>query len=90
MEPLLDAADHAFADLAEELYEPTVGRARSMLVNIPARIALNRSFLAQRHGDAEGAAVFASRALAESGEGEWMLNSIAQGFWPWPSGFAVT
>ena len=49
-------------------------------MNIPARIALNRSFLAQRRGDAEGAAVFASRALAESGEGEWMLNSTAQGF----------
>ena len=51
---------------------------RSMLVNIPALIALHRSYLAQLRGDAEATAAFASQALAELGEGEWMLNSVAQ------------
>ena len=53
---------------------------RSLLVNVPALIALQRSYLAQLRGDAEATAAFASRALAELGEGEWMLRSIAQGF----------
>ena len=50
-----------------------------MLVNIPAQIALHRSFLAQLRGDAENTAAFASQALAELGGGERLLSSIAQG-----------
>ena len=80
MEPLLDAAERASAGAAEEPFEPTVGRAMSWLVNVPAHIALDRAYLAQLRGDAEGTAAFSSRALAESSEGEQMLNSIAQGF----------
>ena len=80
MEPLLDAAEHAPAGATEEPFEPTVGRAMSWLVNVPAHIALDRAYLAQLRGDAEGTAAFSSRALAEIGEGEQMLNSIAQGF----------
>ena len=49
-------------------------------MNVPAHIALDRAYLAQLRGDAEGTAAFSSRALAESSEGEQMLNSIAQGF----------
>ena len=40
VEPLLDAAERASAGAAEEPFEPTVGRAASMLVNVPALIAL--------------------------------------------------
>ena len=80
VEPVLDAAERAAAGAAEEPFEPTVGRASSMLVNVPALIALDRSHLAQLRGDTEGTAAFASRALAESGESEWLLTSIAQGF----------
>ena len=69
VEPLLDAAERASAGAADEPFEPTVGRAGSLLVNVPALIALLRSYLAQLRGDAEGTAAFASRALAESGEG---------------------
>ena len=65
---------------ADEPFEPSVGRAASMLVNVPATIALHRCYLAQLRGDAEGTVAFASRALAESGEGEWLLRSTAQGF----------
>ena len=79
-EPLLDAAEQAYASAAEEPFEPTVGRAGSMLVNVPALIAIRRGFLAQLRGDAEDTAAFASRALAESKEGEWLLSSTARRF----------
>ena len=78
VEPLLDAAEHAYASAAEEPFEPTVGRAASILVNVPALIALSGAYLAQFRGDAEGTAAFASRALAESREGERMLVSVIQ------------
>jgi LuxR family transcriptional regulator, maltose regulon positive regulatory protein len=80
VEPLLDAAEQAYVGAAEELFEPTVGRAGSMLVNVPALIAIRRGFLAQLRGDAEETAAFASRALAESKEGEWLLSSTARGY----------
>ena len=80
VEPLLVAAERASAGAAEEPFEPTVGRAASMLANVPALIALCRSYLAQLRGDPESTAEFASRALAKLGEGEWMLSSAVQGF----------
>ena len=78
VEPLLDAAEQAYAGAAGEPFEPTVGRAGSMLVNVPALIAIRRGLLAQLRGDAEDTAAFASRALAESREGEWLLSSTAR------------
>ena len=51
-----------------------------MLVNVPALIAIRRGFVALLRGDAEETAAFASRALAESKEGEWLLNSTARGY----------
>ena len=80
VEPLLDAAERAAPGAAGEPFEPTVGRAGSMLVNVPALIAIRRAFLAQLRGDAEAGAAFASRALAECREGEWLLSSTARGF----------
>src|SRR5229473_1065116 len=76
---LLDGAEHAHADAADEPFEPSAGRAASLLVNIPATIAVFRAYLAELRGDAEGAASFASRALAEIGDGERMLDFITQG-----------
>ena len=73
--PLLDAAEHAFATATDEAFEPSVGRAASLLANIPTAIALARAYLAHLRGDAEGTAAFAARARAEIGEGEWMLDS---------------
>ena len=80
VEPLLEAAERAAGGGLEEAFEPTVGRADSLLVNIPAHIALHRSYLAQLRGDAEGTAAFARQALGELHQGEWMLNSTIQGF----------
>src|SRR5580658_3615401 len=82
MEPPLDAAERALAGAApaaDEPFEPSAGQAASMLGNIPALIAVHRSFLAQLRGDAEGTAAFASQALAELGGGERLLSAIAHG-----------
>ncbi|MBO0815682.1 MAG: hypothetical protein J2P30_11175, partial [Actinobacteria bacterium] len=77
VEPLLDAAERAAVGVAE-VFEPTAGRAGSMLVNIPALIALHRSYLAQLRGDAESTAAFASQVMSELGEDERLLGSLAQ------------
>jgi LuxR family transcriptional regulator, maltose regulon positive regulatory protein len=78
-EQLVDAAEVAYAGTDEESFEPTIGRAGSLLVNVPAMIAIARGYLAQLRGDARGTAEFGSRALAESQEGDWILRSVAQG-----------
>src|SRR6266700_1738539 len=74
------SAEHAFADAADEPFTPSSGKAGSLLANVAAGIALHRAYLAALRGDAEGTAAFASLALAEIGEDQQMLNSIAQGF----------
>ena len=80
VEPLLDAAERGSAGAAGEPFEPTAGRGRSLLVNVPALIALLRSLLAQLRGDADATAAFASQALAESREDEWRLHADVQEF----------
>jgi LuxR family transcriptional regulator, maltose regulon positive regulatory protein len=77
-----DVVERALAgapSAADEPFEPSAGPAASMLVNIPVMMALHRSFLAQLRGDAEGTAAFASQAIAELGDGERLLSSMAQG-----------
>jgi ATP/maltotriose-dependent transcriptional regulator MalT len=78
VEPLLGAAEQAYASAVKEPFEPSVGRARSLLVNVPALIAIQRSLLAQLRGDADATVAFASRATAEADEGERLLRVIAQ------------
>ena len=88
-EGLLDAAERAPAAAAEEPFEPSVDRSASLLVSVPVRIALLRAYLAELRGDADGAAAFASQALAGVGDngGCWLLSP---GFtWPSPSGCTV-
>jgi len=75
---LLDAAERALAGAMDEPYEPSVGRAASLVANVPAAIALERGYLAQLRGDTDGAVAFVSRALAELSEVEWMLGSITR------------
>ena len=82
-EVALDAAERALASapgVADEPFEPSVGRAASHLANVPAAIALGRTLLAVLHGDAERAITFGRRTLAEVGEGEWLLTSHANGY----------
>jgi len=80
VDDLLDAAERAFTEAADEPYEPSAGRAASLLANVPATVALDRAYLAELRGDAERALALASRALAELGEDEWMLRSNASGY----------
>ncbi len=61
--PLLDAAERASADAEDEPFEPSGGKAASLLVNVPAAIALCGASLAELHGDADRTAAFASQAL---------------------------
>ncbi|HEU0213591.1 MAG TPA: LuxR C-terminal-related transcriptional regulator [Jiangellaceae bacterium] len=82
VEGLLDAAERMWASApgaADEPYEPSVGRAASVFTNVPAMIAAARAFLAELLGNADGTIAFASQALAELGEGDWMLESLARG-----------
>ncbi len=77
----LQAAERAWTSAppaVDEAYEPSVGRGASVFANVPATLALEHAFLSEFHGDADGTIAYASRALAELGEGEWMLESLAQ------------
>ena len=80
VEPLLDAVERAPHDWADEPFEPTAGVAASFLINVPAMTTLNRSHLAQLHGDAEATAAFATQTLAESKPEERALSATAHGF----------
>ena len=88
MEPLLDAAERAAAGAAEEPFEPTVGRAASLLVNVPALNALCRGYLAQLRGDAEATAVFAARPWPRAARDRCRVPSRRDS-WPWPNGSAA-
>jgi LuxR family transcriptional regulator, maltose regulon positive regulatory protein len=82
-EVALEAAERVLASApggADEPFEPSVGRAASLFANIPAAIALEHTFLAVLHGDAEHAIVFASQALANLGDRDWLLTSHVGGY----------
>ncbi len=75
---LLDAAEQASAGSAGKSSEPTAGEVTSSLTDVAVGIAIERAYLAALRGDAEATAAFASRALAEVGDGEQMLGSRAR------------
>jgi LuxR family transcriptional regulator, maltose regulon positive regulatory protein len=80
MEPLLDAAEQVAHATEDESFEPTTGRSGSLLVNVPAMIALQRSYAAQLRGQPDATAAFAQRALEHLGPDELMLSSAVEGF----------
>src|SRR6266536_3588235 len=83
MEGPLDAAERACAGAAgeaDEPYEPSVGRAASLVANVPAMIALYRAYVAALRGDADRAITLGQRALAQLGKGEGMLDSTIRGY----------
>jgi ATP/maltotriose-dependent transcriptional regulator MalT len=77
LEPLLASAEHAFAAASDEPHEPSVGRARSVLANVPAAIAFLRADLARWRGDPARAVDCARLALTHLGEEDWLLRQIA-------------
>jgi LuxR family maltose regulon positive regulatory protein len=78
IERLLDDAEQAWRATGDEPYEPSLGRASSLVANVPAAIAVQRAAAAQFRGDAESTIVFARRALADLVEEEWALDSAAR------------
>jgi len=74
----LDVAQRASAQAAAEPFEPSAGRATSMLANTRAAITIARGWLAWLHGDADGATALASQALSELTDGDWLLTSLGQ------------
>ena len=57
-------------------FEPSAGRASSLLVNVPAAVTLLRVYLAELRGDAETTVDLVPRAMAARREGEAMLGTI--------------
>jgi LuxR family transcriptional regulator, maltose regulon positive regulatory protein len=78
VEPLVADAERAFAAIAEEPYEPSAGRALSLLANLPAAITLAPAILAHARGDAERTAVFAQRALTHLTDADRTLRHFAR------------
>src|SRR5215467_9889476 len=75
VEPLLASAERAFAAAGDEPHEPSVGRAWSVLANVPAAIAFLRADLARWRGDPVRAAHWDQQALMHLGEEDWLLRS---------------
>jgi LuxR family transcriptional regulator, maltose regulon positive regulatory protein len=75
-EPLLASTERAFAASGNEPHEPSVGRALSVLANVPASIAFLRADLARMRGDAARAVACDQQALTHLGEDDWILRSM--------------
>jgi LuxR family maltose regulon positive regulatory protein len=89
VEPLVADAERAFAAAGDEPHEPSVGRALSVLANVPASMAFLRADVARLRGDAARALDFATQALAHLGEDDWLMRSqVAWGLatGPWVRG----
>jgi LuxR family maltose regulon positive regulatory protein len=76
VEPLLADAEHAFAASGDEPHEPSVGRALSVLANVPASIVFLRAELARLRGDAARAVACDREALTHLTKGDWLLRSL--------------
>ena len=77
-EPLIAAAERAAADITGEPYRPSVGRAASILANLPAVLAVTHADLARLRGDPEREAAFARRALAQLTDQDRLLGSFVR------------
>jgi LuxR family maltose regulon positive regulatory protein len=75
VEPLLADAESALAASGEELYEPSAGRALSVLANVPGAIAVLRAGLARQRGDAARAVAYGRQALEHVGEEDRLLRT---------------
>jgi LuxR family maltose regulon positive regulatory protein len=78
VEPLAADAERALAATAEEPYEPSVGRAASLLTNVPAAIAVVRAGLARLQGDAERTSKFGQQALTYLTDADRTLRFFAE------------
>src|SRR5215468_10061893 len=77
VEPLVASAERAFAATGDEPHEPSVGRALSVLANVPAGIASVRAWVASLRGDPARAVDCARQALAHLGEEDGLVRFAA-------------
>lgn len=75
VEPLLAEAERAHAQTGDEPHEPSVGRALSVLANVPAGIAFLHADLARHRGEAADAIACSQQALKHLSEDDWLLRS---------------
>jgi LuxR family maltose regulon positive regulatory protein len=77
VEPLLAAAERAFATSGQEPHQPSVGISGlgRVLTNVPAAIAFLRAEVARFRGDPESAVAFDQQAQTHLGEEDWLLGS---------------
>jgi LuxR family maltose regulon positive regulatory protein len=78
VEPLVAEAERAYPAVAEEPYEPSVGRATSLVANVPAAIATFRAGLGCVQGDPERATRFGRQALGHLTDVDRTLGSFAR------------
>jgi LuxR family transcriptional regulator, maltose regulon positive regulatory protein len=72
-----DAAAALMAGGEEEPYQPSVGRAASLVANLPAAIAIGEAAAGWLRGDAERMAAFGQQALAHLGEDDRAQRRLA-------------
>src|SRR5262249_26100173 len=75
VEPLLADVESALAASGDEPYEPSAGRALSVLANVPAATAVLRAGLARVRGDAARAGGCDRQALEHLGEEDRLLRT---------------
>jgi LuxR family maltose regulon positive regulatory protein len=74
----LEVAERVSAHAAGEPFDPSVGRAASLLANVPAAITIAQGWLAWLRGDSGGTTSLASQAGGELSDGDWLLTSMCQ------------
>jgi LuxR family transcriptional regulator, maltose regulon positive regulatory protein len=74
-ERLLEDAERALAAGTDEPYQPSVGRAASLVANVPAAIAVLRARVARLCGDPEGTVAFGQQALADLTDADRALRA---------------
>jgi ATP/maltotriose-dependent transcriptional regulator MalT len=75
VEPLLAAAERALAASGNEPHQPSVGRALSVLANVPAAIAFLHADLERLRGDSARAIAYDQQALRHLEKSDWLLGS---------------
>jgi len=76
--PLIEQTERAYAATAEESFEPSVGRAISVLANVPAGVAFLRAEVARLGGDADLAHEYGRRAMAQLGDADPYLRQLVR------------
>ncbi|HET7516316.1 MAG TPA: hypothetical protein VFN05_01210 [Actinomycetes bacterium] len=75
-EQLIADAESTLETAGDEPFEPSVGRAKSMVANLPAAVAVLRAQLARFRGDTDGAIAHGRRARAALTSADRALGAV--------------